>query len=240
MNRCPYRAGSCKRHHLTRRESVAASTHFTMGYSVELKPSVHTHNSEQALQVLSNTTMSANNYKYQTLPKSTVLPSKPLKMYFGKPIEEPSLCKEDQQEELPLPDIVLCSALSAGIHHGNKIRERRRHKATIQTKGREVEDADPEDLMIPLVKDLEDMLLVDKVCMDPNPEETEEEEVDSPFVDTKRRRTSSLTETASKLSAMSDVAITTNKLSKTATDIDDTPEGVFNGIKQLIRNVFSN
>lgn len=161
-------------------------------------------------------------------------------MYFGKPIEEPTSSEENKNEELPLPDIVLCSALSAGIHHGNKIRERRRHKATIQSKGKEVLEADPDDLMKPLVKTLEDLLLVEKVSMDPNPEEKEEEEVDSPFVDSKRRRTSSVTETVSKLSALSTVAITTNTLGKTANEIDDTPEGVFNGIKQLIRNVFSN
>ena len=177
--------------------------------------------------------------KYQTLPTPSVLPSKPLKMYFGKPIEEPSSSEDNYPEDLPLPDIVLCSALSAGIHHGNKIRERRRHKATVQTKGREVVDTDSEDLMEPLVKSLENLLLIEKVCMDPNPEETEEE-VDSPFVDSKRRRTTSASETASKLSALSSVAITTNKLGKAAHGIDDTPEGVFNGIKQLFRNVFSN
>eukprot|EP00092_Neocalanus_flemingeri_P027367 GFUD01029682.1.p1 GENE.GFUD01029682.1~~GFUD01029682.1.p1 ORF type:complete len:180 (-),score=44.99 GFUD01029682.1:267-806(-) len=174
--------------------------------------------------------------KYQSLP--SMLPKKPLKMYFGKPIENPNTQDEIHEEELPLPDIVLCSALSAGILHGKKIRERRRHKATVQTKGREVVDKDPEDLMEPLVKSLENLLLIEKVCMDPNPKDTEEE-VDS-VVDSKRRRTNSASETASKLSTLSAVAMTTNKIGKAAHGIDDTPEGVFNGIKQLFRNVFSN
>jgi len=177
--------------------------------------------------------MSAN-MRYQTLPTTSVLPSKPLKMYFGKPVEEPMISDASQEEELPLPDIVLCSALSAGIRHGKKIRERRRHKASIQTKGCKINDADPEDLMEPLVKSLEDLLLVEKVCMDPNPKE-----VDTPLVDSKRRRTSSTSETAFKLSTLSSVAIASNKMGKAAQGIDDTPEGVFNGIKQLFRNVFS-
>merc|ERR1712130_386966 len=133
--------------------------------------------------------MGSANYKYQTFPKSTILPSKPLKMYFGRPIGEESISEDNHHEEVPLPDIVLCSVLTAGKNHGGMIRERRRHKATIQTKGRELLDEDPDYLMEPLVKDLEnlDLFLAEKVGMIQEPEENEKEKVDSKNFGSKRR-----------------------------------------------------
>ena len=170
----------------------------------------------------------------------SVLPNKPLKMYFGQPVEEPMEQDGNHEKELPLPDIVLCSALSAGIYHGKRIRERRRHKATIQTKGREALEKDPEELMEPLVRSLENLLLDEKVCMDPNAQEEDEDDVDTSVSNGKRRRSISASETASKLSSLSSATIAANKVTKVTNGIDDTPEGVFNGIKQLFRNVFSN
>merc|ERR1711934_671345 len=97
---------------------------------------------------------------------------------------------EEENEMLPLPDVVLCSALSANILHGQRIRERRRHKASIQTMGREhLNLQDAEELMAPLVSSIEG-LLIDEVSMNPNPveKEADEEEVDCVY-HTKRSRT---------------------------------------------------
>ena len=58
-----------------------------------------------------------------------------------------------------LPDIVLCSGLSASILHGQRAhRERRRHKATVQTRGlQDLEQLEVEDTMEPLVRGLQDL-----------------------------------------------------------------------------------
>lgn len=154
---------------------------------------------------------------------------------------------EEENEILPLPDVVLCSALSANILHGQRIRERRRHKATIQTKGREhLEETPLDQLMEPLVKSLEGLLSSTTISMNPDPTPVKEEEVDGGCVfHTKRRRTisTSSTATASKLSTLSAVVQTSSKLKKDSAltvTIEDTPEGVFNGLRSLFKNVFAN
>ena len=53
---------------------------------------------------------------------------------------------------LPLPDIVLCSALSAGIAQSRRQR-RQRHQATVQTPGVVIPTQDPDTLMEPLIPD---------------------------------------------------------------------------------------
>ena len=55
---------------------------------------------------------------------------------------------------LPLPDIVLCSALSAGIAQARRQR-RQRHPATVQTPGFLRTTEDPDIVMEPLVQDME-------------------------------------------------------------------------------------
>jgi len=159
--------------------------------------------------------------------------------------------------ELPLPDVVLCSALSANILHGQRQRQRRRHKASIQTKGREhLEETPLEEMMEPLVQSLSELLGSTTISMnpDPAPEKEKEDEMDGGCVyHKKRRRTISNTSTASKerannstaskLSTLSSVVLTSTKLKKDpalTVTIEDTPEGVFNAIRGVFKNVFSN
>ena len=164
---------------------------------------------------------------------------------------------DETEMELPLPDVVLCSALSANILHGQRQRQRRRHKASIQTKGREhLEETPLEDMMEPLVQSLSELLGSTTISMNPNPtpEKEKEDEMDGGCVyHTKRRRTISNTSTASKertnnstaskLSTLSSVVLTSTKLKKDpalTVTIEDTPEGVFNAIRGVFKNVFSN
>ena len=138
---------------------------------------------------------------------------------------------------------LLCSALSANILHGQRIRERRRHKASIQTMGREhLEETPLDQMMEPLVKSLEGLLSSTTISMNPDPVP---EEIDGGCVYHKRRRTisTSSTATASKLSTLSAVVLTSSKLKKESgltVTIEDTPEGVFNGLRSLFKNVFAN
>ena len=164
---------------------------------------------------------------------------------------------DETEMELPLPDVVLCSALSANILHGQRQRQRRRHKASIQTKGREhLEETPLEEMMEPLVQSLSELLGSTTISMnpDPAPEKEKEDEMDGGCVyHTKRRRTISNTSTASKertnnstaskLSTLSSVVLTSTKLKKDpalTVTIEDTPEGVFNAIRGVFKNVFSN
>ena len=60
-----------------------------------------------------------------------------------------------------LPDIVLCSALSAGIAQARRQR-RQRHPATVQTPGLQIPAGDPDTLMEPLRQDTEMMAVKKK------------------------------------------------------------------------------
>ena len=177
---------------------------------------------------------------------------------FSSPRKVRENTSDDETEmELPLPDVVLCSALSANILHGQRQRQRRRHKASIQTKGREhLEETPLEEMMEPLVQSLSELLGSTTISMnpDPAPEKEKEDEMDGGCVyHTKRRRTISNTSTASKerannstaskLSTLSSVVLTSTKLKKDpalTVTIEDTPEGVFNAIRGVFKNVFSN
>ena len=66
----------------------------------------------------------------------------------GKPARERQEL-EGNFSQLPLPDIVLCSALSAGIAQARRHR-RQRHPATVQTPGSTIPVSDPDTLMEPL------------------------------------------------------------------------------------------
>jgi hypothetical protein len=151
--------------------------------------------------------------------------------------------EETMEELLPLPDVVLCSALSANILHGRRIRERRRHKAAVQTRGREhLEDTEVDAMMEPLVRSLEGLLADPAVSL--HPAAGEEEADGACCYHGKRRRTISTTSTAtaSKLSTLSTAVLSSNlsKVKKGSLTIEDTPEGVFNGLKNLFKNVFAN
>jgi len=178
---------------------------------------------------------------------------------FSSPRKFVKDTSDDETEmELPLPDVVLCSALSANILHGQRQRQRRRHKASIQTKGREhLEETPLEEMMEPLVQSLSELLSSTTISMNPDPapeKEKEKDEMDGGCVyHTKRRRTISNTSTASKerannstaskLSTLSSVVLTSTKLKKDpalTVTIEDTPEGVFNAIRGVFKNVFSN
>ena len=177
---------------------------------------------------------------------------------FSSPRKFMESSSDDETEmELPLPDVVLCSALSANILHGQRQRQRRRHKASIQTKGREhLEETPLEEMMEPLVQSLSELLGSTTISMnpDPAPEKEKEDEMDGGCVyHTKRRRTISNTSTASKerpnnstaskLSTLSSVVLASTKLKKDpalTVTIEDTPEGVFNAIRGVFKNVFSN
>ena len=175
---------------------------------------------------------------------------------FSSPRKVREDTSDDETEmELPLPDVVLCSALSANILHGQRQRQRRRHKASIQTKGREhLEETPLEEMMEPLVQSLSELLGSTTISMNPAPEKEKEDEMDGGCVyHTKRRRTISNTSTASKertnnstaskLSTLSSVVLASTKLKKDpalTVTIEDTPEGVFNAIRGVFKNVFSN
>ena len=175
---------------------------------------------------------------------------------FNSPRKVQENISDDEPEtELPLPDVVLCSALSANILHGQRQRQRRRHKASIQTKGREhLEETPLEEMMEPLVQSLSELLGSTTISMNPAPEKEKDDEMDGGCVyHTKRRRTISNTSTASKertnnstaskLSTLSSVVLASTKLKKDpalTVTIEDTPEGVFNAIRGVFKNVFSN
>ena len=71
----------------------------------------------------------------------------------GKPAREGQEL-EGNFSQLPLPDIVLCSALSAGIAQARRHR-RQRHPATVQTPGSTIPLSHPDTLMEPLTPDME-------------------------------------------------------------------------------------
>ena len=71
----------------------------------------------------------------------------------GKPARERQEL-EGNFSQLPLPDIVLCSALSAGIAQARRHR-RQRHPATVQTPGSTIPLSHPDTLMEPLTPDME-------------------------------------------------------------------------------------
>ena len=144
-----------------------------------------------------------------------------------------------------LPDVVLCSALSTSILHGQRVyRERRRHKAAVQTRGREnLEQLEVEDMMEPLGRILKDI----HTTVSKHPDPAREENIPSLYLNKRRRTTSTSSATtatpattATKLSLVSSVATTSYNIKKDSLTIEDTPEGVFNGLKNLFKKVFAN
>ena len=86
--------------------------------------------------------MSAQQYK--PLPVSTTSQAP------GKPVW---VSHREEEKMSVLPDIVLCSALSAGIAQAR----RQRHPATVQTPGVLITTEDPDTLMEPLINNMETM-----------------------------------------------------------------------------------
>ena len=171
----------------------------------------------------------------------SVVPSKPLEKNLTKSPSPPFSHDEEASNSSslpPLPDVVLCSALSASILHGQRLRERRRHKATVQTRGREnLEQLEVEDIMEPLVRSLQDLHTT--VSLHPDPAREEQIPLASHNNTSRTTSTSSAT-TATKLSLVSAVVSSSKALKKDSLNIEDTPEGVFNGLKNLFKNVFAN
>ena len=86
--------------------------------------------------------------QYQALPASPL--SSP-----GQAPGKPTWGRHREEEKISvLPDIVLCSALSAGIAQARRQR-RQRHPATVQTPGFLRTTEDPDIVMEPLVQDRE-------------------------------------------------------------------------------------
>ena len=136
---------------------------------------------------------------------------------------------EEGKGELPLPDVVLCSSLTANILQQRKQRQRRRHNATIQTPDKMmVPDVDPDELMEPLIRSME-IISMDPAVED-NEMEVESGEPESP----KRRRTNSASEAAVLSTISSSMSPTREKKS-----VDNRDESLFSSIKTIINNIFS-
>ena len=151
----------------------------------------------------------------------------------------------DTSQDLPLPDVVLCSSLAANIAHSRRQEQevlrrsrRQRHPATIQTPARIKEfpapDVDPDTLMEPLVRSME------TISLHPAVEDTEAK-VEVEAVERKRRRTTSASEAAvlSTISRATAATITRHQDNK----ISDTGDGSFvsavRGFISTINNIFS-
>ena len=179
---------------------------------------------------------------YSKLPTSKQSsPTLSLKSCLGRQTsQEPSM---ETSQDLPLPDVVLCSSLAANIAHSRRQEQevlrrsrRQRHPATIQTPARIKEfpapDVDPDTLMEPLVRSME------TISLHPAVEDTEAE---VGVVERKRRRTTSASEAAvlSTISRATAATITRHQDNK----ISDTGDGSFvsavRGFISTINNIFS-
>ena len=146
--------------------------------------------------------------QYQALPASPL--SSP-----GQAPGKPTWGRHREEEKISvLPDIVLCSALSAGIAQARRQR-RQRHPATVQTPGFLRTTEDPDIVMEPLIQDME------TVSVQPEPTTTT----------TKRRKTEG--------GKLRSVAATSVNLREKTITIEDTPQGVFNGLLVLLRKITS-
>ena len=119
------------------------------------------------------------------------------------------------QPSPPLPDIVLCSALSAGIAQARRQR-RQRHPATVQTPGALIPPGDPDTLMEPLIPDTE------TVSVQPEPSCS------------KRRKTE-----GGRLRSVAATSVSLTSGQKTTITIEDTPQGLLHGLVVLLRKITS-
>ena len=179
---------------------------------------------------------------YSKLPSRQSSPTLSLKSCLGRQTsQEPAM---ETSQELPLPDVVLCSSLAANIAHSRRQEQevlrrsrRQRHPATIQTPARIKEfpapEVDPDTLMEPLVRSME------TISLHPAVADTEAKEVEA--VERKRRRTTSASEAAvlSTISRATAATITRHQDNK----IPDTGDGSFvsavRGFISAINNIFS-
>ena len=180
---------------------------------------------------------------YSKLPSKQSSPTLSLKSCLGRQTsQEPSM---ESSQDLPLPDVVLCSSLAANIAHSRRQEQevvrrsrRQRHPATIQTPARIKEfpapEVDPDTLMEPLVRSME------TISLHPAVEDTEAKETVE-AVERKRRRTTSASEAAvlSTISRATAATITRHQDNK----ISDTGDGSFvsavRGFISTINNIFS-
>ena len=181
---------------------------------------------------------------YSKLPSRQTSPTLSLKSCLGRQTsQEPAM---ETSQDLPLPDVVLCSSLAANIAHSRRQEQevlrrsrRQRHPATIQTPARIKEfpapEVDPDTLMEPLVRSME------TISLHPAVEDTEAKEVEVEAVERKRRRTTSASEAAvlSTISRATAATITRHQDNK----IPDTGDGSFvsavRGFISAINNIFS-
>ena len=147
--------------------------------------------------------------QYKALPASAHLPLPTTDLSPGQPGRVPDGVEEKMSV---LPDIVLCSALSAGIAQARRQR-RQRHPATVQTPGLQIPAGDPDTLMEPLRRDTE------TVSDHPEPSCS------------KRRRTEG--------GRLRSVAATSVNLREKTIPIEDTPQGLLQGLLVLLRKITS-
>ena len=177
---------------------------------------------------------------YSKLPSRQSSPTLSLKSCLGRQTsQEPAM---ETSQDLPLPDVVLCSSLAANIAHSRRQEQevlrrsrRQRHPATIQTPARIKEfpapEVDPDTLMEPLVRSME------AISLHPAVEDTEATEVEA----VERRRTTSASEAAvlSTISRATAATITRHQDNK----IPDTGDGSFvsavRGFISAVNNIFS-
>ena len=180
---------------------------------------------------------------YSKLPSRQSSPTLSLKSCLGRQTsQEPAM---ETSQDLPLPDVVLCSSLAANIAHSRRQEQevlrrsrRQRHPATIQTPARIKEfpapEVDPDTLMEPLVRSME------TISLHPAVEDTEAKETVE-VVERKRRRTTSASEAAvlSTISRATAATLTRHQDNK----IPDTGDGSFvsavRGFISAINNIFS-
>ena len=180
---------------------------------------------------------------YSKLPTSKQSsPTLSLKSCLGRQTsQEPSM---ETSQDLPLPDVVLCSSLAANIAHSRRQEQevlrrsrRQRHPATIQTPARIKEfpapDVDPDTLMEPLVRSME------TISLHPAVEDTAEAEVEA--VERKRRRTTSASEAAvlSTISRATAATITRHQDNKISDSGDGSFVSAVRGFISTINNIFS-
>ena len=155
---------------------------------------------------------------------------KSMKTCFSKQeSREPEM--ENNDKDLPLPDVVLCSALAASIQHSRRQRQgRRRHPASVQTPAKKmiVPDVDPDLLMEPLIQNME------KISMDPGSSDDDMQVDDDTGSHNRRKRTSSASE-AVVLSTIS------TSMMKTEKKLEDQPaqDTIMSTIKSFFNNIFS-
>merc|ERR1711997_754168 len=140
------------------------------------------------------------------------------------------------QDDLPLPDVVLCSWTASVLR--DRRRERKRHAAAIQTPGAEVPDVVEIE---PLVQDLVTKLNINEVAS--GQDEGEEDNLIGKRGESRKRKkipSKIPSKMSEKLNTISAAATVRDTVTKASLCYDDTPEGMVKTVKTLIEPFFSN